>query len=52
MNEYERLIEMHDMCEMTAQIYAESNDTAMTVFYMNAAYGYKLKAEKLLVTNI
>lgn len=52
MNRYEQLIQLHDNCERIAQLYAEAGDTNLTVFYMNAAVGFKIKAEKLITSTI
>ncbi len=47
MSQYELLMGNKDIYEQIAQIYAEAGDVYMAQFYFNAAYGYKLKADKL-----
>lgn len=47
--EYEQLMQLHDNCELIAINYANAGDTKLCVFYMNAAVGFKMKAERLSV---
>lgn len=47
MSQYEILMNNKDLYEEVAQIYAAAGDVYLAQFYFNAAYGFKLKAEKL-----
>ena len=47
MSQYELLMNNKDLYEEVAQIYAAAGDVNLAQFYFNAAYGYKLKADKL-----
>lgn len=52
MNDFEYYMARHDFCEQMALLYAEAEDTRLTVFYMNAALGFKTKAERKLVSEV
>ena len=49
---YEQLVEKHDNCEMLAKMYLDAGDVNLTVFYMNAALGFRLKAQSLQLKNV
>lgn len=52
MNDFEYFMERHDFCEQMALIYAEAEDGALSRFYMNAALGFRMKAEKVKLSKI
>lgn len=47
MSKYEELIEKKELCLEVAHFMSDADDLALTVFYMNAAEGFRRKAEKL-----
>ncbi|MCQ2583210.1 MAG: hypothetical protein MJ160_04805 [Treponema sp.] len=49
---YEILIAHKEFCEETAKRYLQKNDYDMSRFYLNAALGYKAKAEALIVERL
>lgn len=49
---YEQLVEKHDNCEMLAKMYSDAGDVNLTVFYMNAALGFQLKAQNMQLKDV
>ena len=47
MSRYEELIEKKELCLEVAHFMSDVDDFKLTVFYMNAAEGFRRKAEKL-----
>lgn len=52
MNQYEYYINEQQLCQELAKLYSAADDFKLCVFYMNAAEGFRIKAEKLNVKSV
>lgn len=52
MSRYEELIEKKELCLEVAHFMSDADDFKLTVFYMNAAEGFRRKAEKLKISDM